>query len=159
MDCSTPGFPVLQDLPEFVQTHVHWGMMPSNHLSLCRPLLLLYIRYKLLYQYEWVLFFIVKLTLNPLRRFLCLPNQILTDFSLKILHFFSDAASSLPRIEAIFILVLLHQIDFIEIIEIIQSPAVHSGVSNTLGNNLLNWVESLIIRILLCFLVVEIKIQ
>lgn len=84
------------------------------------------------------MFFIVKLTLNPLRRFLCLPNQILTDFSLKILHFFSDAARSLPRIEAIFILVLLHQIDFIEIIEIIQSPAVHSGVSNTLGNNLLN---------------------
>ena len=41
MDCSAPGFPVLHDLPEFVQTHVHWGMMPSNHLSLCRPLLLL----------------------------------------------------------------------------------------------------------------------
>ena len=24
MDCSTPGFPVLCYLPEFVQTHVHW---------------------------------------------------------------------------------------------------------------------------------------
>ena len=24
MDCSTPGFPVLHCLPEFVQTHVHW---------------------------------------------------------------------------------------------------------------------------------------
>ena len=24
MDCSTPGFPVLHYLPEFVQTHVHW---------------------------------------------------------------------------------------------------------------------------------------
>ena len=24
MDCSTPGFPVLQFLPEFAQTHVHW---------------------------------------------------------------------------------------------------------------------------------------
>ena len=23
MDCSTPGFPVLHHLPEFVQTHVH----------------------------------------------------------------------------------------------------------------------------------------
>ena len=23
-DCSTPGFPVLHYLPEFVQTHVHW---------------------------------------------------------------------------------------------------------------------------------------
>ena len=24
MDCSTPGFPVLNHLPELVQTHVHW---------------------------------------------------------------------------------------------------------------------------------------
>ena len=24
MDCSTPGFPVLHNLPEFAQTHVHW---------------------------------------------------------------------------------------------------------------------------------------
>ena len=24
MNCSTPGFPVLHCLPEFVQTHVHW---------------------------------------------------------------------------------------------------------------------------------------
>ena len=24
MDCSTPGFPVLHHLPEFVQIHVHW---------------------------------------------------------------------------------------------------------------------------------------
>ena len=23
-DCSTPGFPVLQHLPEFAETHVHW---------------------------------------------------------------------------------------------------------------------------------------
>ena len=33
MDCSTPGLPVLRHLPELV--------MPSNHLILCRPLLLL----------------------------------------------------------------------------------------------------------------------
>ena len=25
MDCSTPGFPVLQYLPELAQTHVHWS--------------------------------------------------------------------------------------------------------------------------------------
>ena len=33
MDCSTPGFPVLHCLLEFVQTHVHWvGMaVASNH--------------------------------------------------------------------------------------------------------------------------------
>ena len=39
MDCSTPGFPVLHHLPEFVQAHVH-RVMPSNHLILCHSLLL-----------------------------------------------------------------------------------------------------------------------
>ena len=41
MDCSTPGFPVLHYLLEFVQTHVHWlgdAIVPSHPLS---PLLLL----------------------------------------------------------------------------------------------------------------------
>ena len=41
MNCSTPGFPVLQHLPEFAQTHVHWVgdiIQPSHPLS---PLLLL----------------------------------------------------------------------------------------------------------------------
>ena len=35
MDCSTPGFPVYQQLPELVQTHVHWvddGIQPSHPL-------------------------------------------------------------------------------------------------------------------------------
>ena len=42
MDYSTPGFPVLHYLPELAQTHVHWvGVMLSNHLILCHPLLLL----------------------------------------------------------------------------------------------------------------------
>ena len=42
MGCSMPGFPALHYLPEFTQTCVHWVcVMPSNHLSLCRPLLLL----------------------------------------------------------------------------------------------------------------------
>ena len=36
---NTPGFPVLHYLSKFAQTHVH--EMPSNHLILCRPLLLL----------------------------------------------------------------------------------------------------------------------
>ena len=40
MNCSTLALPVHQQLPESTQTHVHW-MMPSNHLILCRPLLLL----------------------------------------------------------------------------------------------------------------------
>ena len=41
MDCSTPGLPVHHQLPEFTQTYVHRSVMPSNHLILCRPLLLL----------------------------------------------------------------------------------------------------------------------
>ena len=42
MDCSTPGFPVHHQLPEFTQTHVHFeSVMPSNNLILCHPLLLL----------------------------------------------------------------------------------------------------------------------
>ena len=40
MDCSKPGFPVLQYLPEFAQTHGIESVMPSNHLILCHLLLL-----------------------------------------------------------------------------------------------------------------------
>ena len=41
MDCSTPGFPVHHQLPEFTQTHVHCVVMPFSHPILCCPLLLL----------------------------------------------------------------------------------------------------------------------
>ena len=41
MNHSMPGFPVHDQLPEFTQTHVHRVSMPSSHLILCRPLLLL----------------------------------------------------------------------------------------------------------------------
>ena len=41
MDCSIPGFPVHHQLPELAQTHVIKSVMPSNHLLLYRPLLLL----------------------------------------------------------------------------------------------------------------------
>ena len=41
MDCSTLGFPVHHQLPELTQTHFHWVTVPSNHLTLCCPLLLL----------------------------------------------------------------------------------------------------------------------
>ena len=41
MDCSTPGLLVHHQVAEFTQTHVHESVMPSNHLILCRPLLLL----------------------------------------------------------------------------------------------------------------------
>ena len=35
MDCSTPGFPVLNRLPDFAQTHVHWV---SDAIQLSHPL-------------------------------------------------------------------------------------------------------------------------
>ena len=41
MNHSTPGLPVHHQLPEFTQTHVHQLVMPSSHLILCRPHLLL----------------------------------------------------------------------------------------------------------------------
>ena len=41
MNHSTPGLPVHHQLPEFTQTHVHESVMPSSHLILGRPLLLL----------------------------------------------------------------------------------------------------------------------
>ena len=40
-NCSTPGLPVHHQLPELAQTHIHLLAMPSNHLILCRPFLLL----------------------------------------------------------------------------------------------------------------------
>ena len=41
MDCSTPSLPVHHQLPEFTQTTSIESAMPSSHLILCRPLLLL----------------------------------------------------------------------------------------------------------------------
>ena len=41
MDCSTPGFPVLHQLTELAQTHVHQVGDASKGLILCRPLPLL----------------------------------------------------------------------------------------------------------------------
>ena len=40
MDCSTPGLPVYYQLPEFIQTHVHWvgdAIQPSHPLSSPSP--------------------------------------------------------------------------------------------------------------------------
>ena len=41
MDCSMPGLPVHHHFPEFAQLMSAESVMPSNHLILCRPLLLL----------------------------------------------------------------------------------------------------------------------
>ena len=40
-DCSTPGLPVHHQLPECTRLVSMESVMPSNHLILCRPLLLL----------------------------------------------------------------------------------------------------------------------
>ena len=41
MDCSMPGFPVLQQLQSLFKLMSIESLMPSNRLILCRPLLLL----------------------------------------------------------------------------------------------------------------------
>ena len=45
MDCSMPGFPVHHQVPDRSRTRIKLlsieSVMPSNHLILCRPLLLL----------------------------------------------------------------------------------------------------------------------
>ena len=41
MGCSMPDFPVFYYVSEFAQTHAHWVGVPSSHLILCHPLLLL----------------------------------------------------------------------------------------------------------------------
>ena len=41
MNCSTPGLPIHQRLPESTKPMSIESVMPSNHLILCRPLLLL----------------------------------------------------------------------------------------------------------------------
>ena len=41
MNFSTPGLPVHHQLPEFTQTLYIESVMPSSHLILCHPLLLL----------------------------------------------------------------------------------------------------------------------
>ena len=40
VNCSTPGFLVHHQLPEFTQTHIHRVRMPSSLLILCHPVLL-----------------------------------------------------------------------------------------------------------------------
>ena len=55
MDCSTPGFPVLHYLLEFVQTLVHWvsdAIQPSHPLSPSSPLALNLSQHQSLFQ--WV---------------------------------------------------------------------------------------------------------
>ena len=55
MDCSTPGFRVLNPLPEFAQTHVHWvgdGIQPSHPLTPPSPVALSLSQHQSLF--KWV---------------------------------------------------------------------------------------------------------
>ena len=55
MDRSTPGLRVHHQLPEFTQTHAHESVMPSNHLILCHPLLLLpSVLHRIRVFFQWV---------------------------------------------------------------------------------------------------------
>ena len=54
MDCSTPGFPVPDYLPEFAQIHVRWvsdAIQPSHPLSPLSPLALNLSQYQGLFQW------------------------------------------------------------------------------------------------------------
>ena len=58
MNCTTPGFPALHYLPEFVQTHVHWvgdAIQPSHLLSCSSPFVFNLSQHQGLSQ--WVSFF------------------------------------------------------------------------------------------------------
>ena len=55
MDCSMPGFPVYHHLLDLAQTHVIELVMPSNHLILCHPLLILPLIFpSIRVFYQWV---------------------------------------------------------------------------------------------------------
>ena len=65
MDHSTPGFPVLHYLPEFVQIHVQWvggGIQPSHPLlpSVILPLIFPGIRNKFYVIYNSEMFLLKK---------------------------------------------------------------------------------------------------
>ena len=53
MDCSTPGFPVYHQLPEFAQTHVHWV---GDAIQSTNPLLSLFPASRSQHQglFQWV---------------------------------------------------------------------------------------------------------
>ena len=56
IDCSTPGFPVHHQLPEFTQTHVQWvsdAIQPSHPLSSPSPPAFKHFQHQVLFQ--WVI--------------------------------------------------------------------------------------------------------
>ena len=81
MGCSTPGLPVHHQIQELAQTHVPESVMPSNHLILCRPLLLppsifpsirffssesgLHIKWSKYWSFSFIISGIIQLSSNP----------------------------------------------------------------------------------------------
>ena len=106
MDCSTPGFPVLNHLPEFAQTHYHWvsdAIQPSHPLSPTSPLALSLSQHQGLFQWVGSSLWVAKvLELQHqfsqwIFRFDCLlskgPSGVFSSTTVQKHHFFSAQPS------------------------------------------------------------------
>ena len=97
MDCNTPGFPVHHQLPELVQTHVHWvgdAIQPSHPLSSPSPAFNLS-QHQGLFQWVSSLYQVAKvleLALQPL------PMNILDWFPLGLIGLMSLRSKGLSRV-------------------------------------------------------------
>ena len=98
MDCSTPGCPVFHYLPKFFQTHVHW-VNDTNHLILCRPLLLLPSIFPASGSFPMSQFFApCDQSIGTSASASVLPMNIQSWFLLRLTGFFSLQSKRLPRV-------------------------------------------------------------
>ena len=98
MDCSTPGFPVFHYLPKFFQTHVHW-VNDTNHLILCRPLLLLPSIFPASGSFPMSQFFApCDQSIGTSASASVLPMNIQSSFLLRLTSFFSLQSKRLTRV-------------------------------------------------------------
>ena len=74
MDCSTSGFPVLHQLPEFAQTHVHWvcdAIQPSHPLSSPSPPAFNHFQHQGLFQWvRWPKYWSFSFSISPSSEYL-----------------------------------------------------------------------------------------
>ena len=97
MDCSMPGLPVHHQLPQFAQTHEL--VMPSNHLILCHPFLLLpsfFPRNRVpsnesVLHIRWPKYGSFSFSINP-------PTNIQDSFSLRLTGWISLQSKGLSRV-------------------------------------------------------------
>ena len=77
MDCSTPGFPIYHQLPEFTQIHVHWvgdAIQPSHPLSSHSPLAFNLSKHQGLFQesilhFRWPKYWRISFSISPLNEY------------------------------------------------------------------------------------------